>query len=172
MKTLKIAGRIVAIVLATRVEMASAQGPRPTTGPNQQGNSAADPPPTNYQAPTIVRMLVDGGAIDLVGLTKSQGLRENFVAYMAGFAFSAERKCKLLPEEVVRFLPVFVTDAKDEIAQAKPNEKAAAELRYRSVAHGFSDGSLFVTRNACGDEPAKKAMETLAELFKLVLKKN
>ncbi len=172
MKTRKIAGCIVAIVLAAHVDMASAQGPRPTTGPNQQGSSSADPPPTSYQAPTIVRMLADGGAIELVGSTKNQGLRAHFVAYMVGFAFSAERKCKLLPEEVVRFLPAFVTEAKDEIAQAKPNEKAAAELRYRSVAYGFNDGTLFVTRNACGDEPAKKAMETLAELFKLFLKKN
>lgn len=172
MKTLKIAGCVVAIVLGAFVQISSAQGPRQTTGPNQQGSPATDPPPTSYQAPTIVRMLVDGGAIELVGSTKNMGLRAHFVAYMAGFAFSAERKCKLLPEDVVQFLPAFVTEAKDEIAQAKPNEKAAAELRYRSVAYGFNDGTLFVTRNACGDEPARKAMETLAELFKLFVKKN
>ena len=172
MKTMKIAGCIVAIVLAARVEMASAQGPRPTTGPNQQGSSTADPPPASYQAPTIVRMLADGGAIELVGSTKNAGLRMHFISYMAGFAFSAERKCKLLPEDVAGYVPGFVSEAKDAVAQAKPNEKAAAELRYRSVAYGFNDGTLFVTRNACGDEPAKKAMETLAELFKLFLKKN
>ncbi len=171
MRTHTRAGCVLGVALIAFAGTVAAQGPRPTTGPNQQGNVPADAAPTSYQAPTIVRMLADGAAVELVGSTKNNGLRSHFVAYMVGFAFSAERKCKLLPEEVVKFLPSFVSEAKESISQAKANEKAGAELRYRSIVHGFNDGTLFVTRNACGDEPAKKAMENLAELFTLILKK-
>lgn len=169
---LALGGLVAAVVSTIAIATAAAQGPRPGTSQTAPGSAAAETVRATYQAPTIVRMLSGGAGIELIASTKNSGLRTHFVNYMAGFAVSAGEKCKLLPDDVVQFLPSLVKEAKESVDRAaKPGEKAQAELSYRSIVYGFGDGKLFVARNACGDEPAKKAMDNIAELFKLILKK-